>query len=657
MACSGSKIPLVRALIGGAAGRLKGSFCLELGPTAEVWGVVSARGGRPPVAPAGTAARGFPDPDPCAPWPDATNSPRAKIRADRAARRGCRTGPAGPAALGRAPSATGADVHSATDRRGGAARPALRDRDRDRDPRKDRGRPDHAVDRTRGSTGSGGDQIRGRPDQGERISVRIAIGSDHAGYRLKAHFKELLERDGHEVIDVGTDSEEPVDYPIYCAAAAREVTAGRAERGIVLGGSGQGEQISANKVRGIRAALCNDLYTARYSRLHNDANVLSIGARVVGEALADEILRDVVGDRVRGRPSRHAARGDRRDRERGGEKVTESSGADRHGPDGSTRTHRPRDRRHHPAGDSSVRTRRSSSSRRRTSPRPPSSPRRVRCSPTSTPRAIRPSATTAATSSSTKPRSSPATRACALFGADHANVQPHSGANANMAAYLALLEPGDTVMGMRLDQGGHLTHGSPVNFSGRLYRLRRLRRRRRRPRPSTTTRSATSRSRERPRMIVAGATAYPRDDRLRRVPLDRRRGRRAADGRRGAHRRPRRRRRAPVAGSVRRRRHVHDAQDAARPARRRDPLPRGVRGRDRQGRVPRARRAARSCTSIAAKAVAFREAAQPSFRDYAAADRAQRPGARRRRSPARASASSRAAPTTTSCSSTSGRSV
>jgi ribose 5-phosphate isomerase B len=120
--------------------------------------------------------------------------------------------------------------------------------------------------------------------------VRIAIGSDHAGFRLKAHFKKVLERAGHEVIDLGTDSEEPVDYPLYCSAAAREVAAGRADRGIVLGGSGQGEQISANKVRGIRAALCNDLYTARYSRLHNDANVLSVGARVVGEALADEIL-------------------------------------------------------------------------------------------------------------------------------------------------------------------------------------------------------------------------------------------------------------------------------------------------------------------------------------------------------------------------------
>ena len=121
--------------------------------------------------------------------------------------------------------------------------------------------------------------------------MRIAIGSDHAGYRLKEHFVSLLKYDGHDVADLGTDSEEPVDYPIYCSAVGREVAAGRADRGIVLGGSGQGEQLSANKVKGVRAALCNDLYTAEYSRRHNDANVLSMGARVVGEGLADEILR------------------------------------------------------------------------------------------------------------------------------------------------------------------------------------------------------------------------------------------------------------------------------------------------------------------------------------------------------------------------------
>jgi len=90
---------------------------------------------------------------------------------------------------------------------------------------------------------------------------------------------------------MGTTSEESVDYPPFCAAAGRAVVDGLADFAVVIGGSGQGEQITANKVHGVRAALCNDLYTAKYSRLHNDANVLSIGARVVGEALADEIVQ------------------------------------------------------------------------------------------------------------------------------------------------------------------------------------------------------------------------------------------------------------------------------------------------------------------------------------------------------------------------------
>ena len=121
--------------------------------------------------------------------------------------------------------------------------------------------------------------------------MKIAIGADHAGFDLKEHLKGLLSAAGHEVADRGTDSTAPVDYPPICAAVAREVVAGRAERGIVIGGSGQGEQLAANKVRGARASLCNDLYTARFARLHNDANVLSIGARVVGTGLAEEILR------------------------------------------------------------------------------------------------------------------------------------------------------------------------------------------------------------------------------------------------------------------------------------------------------------------------------------------------------------------------------
>ena len=136
--------------------------------------------------------------------------------------------------------------------------------------------------------------------------MKVAIGSDHAGYRLKSHLVDTLKSDGHDVVDMGTDSEESVDYPAYCAAVGRAVVAGEADRGIVLGGSGQGEQLAANKVRGVRAALCNDLYTARLSREHNDANVLSMGGRIVADGLADEILRLWLATPFEG--GRHATR-------------------------------------------------------------------------------------------------------------------------------------------------------------------------------------------------------------------------------------------------------------------------------------------------------------------------------------------------------------
>jgi len=120
--------------------------------------------------------------------------------------------------------------------------------------------------------------------------MRVAIGADHAGFLLKEHLKQTLQRLGHTIVDHGTNSEESVDYPPICMSVGRSVADGRADRGIVLGGSGQGEQIAANKVVGVRAALCNDLYTARLSRQHNDANVLSMGGRIVAFGLADEIL-------------------------------------------------------------------------------------------------------------------------------------------------------------------------------------------------------------------------------------------------------------------------------------------------------------------------------------------------------------------------------
>lgn len=120
--------------------------------------------------------------------------------------------------------------------------------------------------------------------------MRVALGADHAGYRLKVAVAKHLLDSGHEIDDLGTHSEEPVDYPSICAAVGRAVAWGNAHRGVVIGGSGQGEAIAANKVRGVRAALCLDEYTARLAREHNDANVLSMGGRILGEPFALAIV-------------------------------------------------------------------------------------------------------------------------------------------------------------------------------------------------------------------------------------------------------------------------------------------------------------------------------------------------------------------------------
>ena len=125
-----------------------------------------------------------------------------------------------------------------------------------------------------------------RPD-----GLTVALGCDHAGYRLKELLKVELEGMGFPVLDAGTESEESCDYPDFAVKAAEAVRSGRAGRGVLVCGTGIGMAIAANKVPGVRAAVCNDEYCARQARLHNDANVLSIGARVVEEDLAREILR------------------------------------------------------------------------------------------------------------------------------------------------------------------------------------------------------------------------------------------------------------------------------------------------------------------------------------------------------------------------------
>jgi ribose 5-phosphate isomerase B len=138
---------------------------------------------------------------------------------------------------------------------------------------------------------------------------KLALGADHAGYLLKDELAKKLAAAGHQVNDLGTHGAASVDYPDFAAAVGRAVAAGQAELGIVVCGSGIGVAIAANKVAGVRAATCNDLYTARLSRAHNDANVLALGARILGQGLAEEIVAVFLATPFEG--GRHCGRVDK----------------------------------------------------------------------------------------------------------------------------------------------------------------------------------------------------------------------------------------------------------------------------------------------------------------------------------------------------------
>jgi len=143
--------------------------------------------------------------------------------------------------------------------------------------------------------------------------MRLAIGADHAGFNLKDHLRARLSAAGHEVQDLGTHSEDAVDYPDYAARVARAVASGEAERGILVCGSGIGMAIAANRFRGVRAAACADLYSARLCRQHNDANVLALGSRIVAPPLAEAIVEHFLATAFEG--GRHERRVAKMDRE------------------------------------------------------------------------------------------------------------------------------------------------------------------------------------------------------------------------------------------------------------------------------------------------------------------------------------------------------
>ena len=137
--------------------------------------------------------------------------------------------------------------------------------------------------------------------------MRIAVGSDHAGYILKQEVGEALRQAGHEVLDVGTSSTAPVDYPDSAEAVGKAVMDGRAERGVLICGSGVGASVAASKLPGIRAAVCHDTYSAHQGVEHDDMSVLVLGGRIIGPALAMELVRVFVAARFTGE-ERHVRR-------------------------------------------------------------------------------------------------------------------------------------------------------------------------------------------------------------------------------------------------------------------------------------------------------------------------------------------------------------
>lgn len=140
--------------------------------------------------------------------------------------------------------------------------------------------------------------------------MRIAVGSDHAGYPLKEHLASWLAESGHAVYDLGTHSADPVDYPDYSAAVAQAVLDGRADRGVIICGSGAGASIAANKLQGIRAATAHDMYTAHQMVEHDDVNVLCLGSRVIGQALAEDLVATFIEAKF-SREDRHVRRLDK----------------------------------------------------------------------------------------------------------------------------------------------------------------------------------------------------------------------------------------------------------------------------------------------------------------------------------------------------------
>ena len=310
--------------------------------------------------------------------------------------------------------------------------------------------------------------------------MKIAIGSDHGGVELKAFLAKELAASA-TVFDKGPAGRESCDYPDYAAAVAREVAAGTVDFGILICRSGIGMAMAANRYQNVRAAMCATTEAATLTRQHNGANVLCLGADTVSAQYALEIAKAFMATPV-DMDERHARRRWKLER---AERLSDCSGLMRDDPEvfaaieAQTRQE-----------DAEI---------------------NLIASENTSSRACREAAGSVLMNKYAEGR-----RACVLFGADHANVQPHCGSAANMAVYFATIKPGDTIMSMSLDQGGHLSHGSSVNFSGKIYNIAPYT-----VDPQTEMLDYDAMERQamevRPKILLTGASAYPRTIDFRRI--------------------------------------------------------------------------------------------------------------------------------------------
>ena len=324
--------------------------------------------------------------------------------------------------------------------------------------------------------------------------MKVAIGSDHGGVELKAELVKALSS-AYEMTDFGPADTTSCDYPDYAIAVAKAVASGTADFGILICRSGIGMSMTANRFQNVRAAICANVETAKVTRQHNGANVLCLGADAVAADLALEIAKSFLSTPV-DESERHARRRWKIER---AQRLSDCSGLMHDDPEvfaaieAQTKQEDAEINLIASENTSSRACREAAGSvlMNKYAEGYPGKRWYSGCLPVDAAEELA------------------RTRACKLFGADHANVQPHCGSAANMAVYFATIKPGDTIMSLSLDQGGHLSHGSPVNFSGKIYNIVPYT-----VDPKTEMLDYDAMEKQamevKPKILLTGASAYPR---------------------------------------------------------------------------------------------------------------------------------------------------